>query len=190
MLILKPENTAVILIDLQKGIVALPSAPYPSAAVVANAIRLLEAARTAGATVVLVHTGPSPDGRDRLAPLADAPMPVRRLADDWMELVSDLGPRPGDLVILKHQWGAFYGTELDLQLRRRRISTLVLGGIATEFGVESTARDAYERGYSQVLVSDAMTGLTAEGHDHTLRRIFPRIGCVRDTANVVAVLKV
>lgn len=190
MLALKPENTAVVLIDLQKGIVTLPGAPHPSSAVVANARQLLEAARAAGATVVLVHTGPAANGRDRLAPLADAPMPVRHLASDWTELVPDLGPRPGDLVILKHQWGAFYGTELDLQLRRRRISTLVLGGIATEFGVESTARDAYERGYSQVFVSDAMTGLTAESHDHTLRRIFPRIGCVRDTVDVAAALAV
>jgi len=190
MLVLKAENTAVVLIDLQKGVVALPGAPYPSSVVVANAVRLLKAARAAAATVVLVHTGPTTDTRDRLAPLADAPLPRRNLPVDWMEFVPEITAAPSDLVILKRQWGAFYGTELDLQLRRRRISTLVLGGIATEFGVESTAREAYERGYNQIFVSDAMTGLTAEGHDHTLRQILPRIGCVRDTVDVVAALAI
>ena len=86
------------------------------------------------------------------------------------------------MVILKRQWGAFYGTDLDLQLRRRGLSTIVMCGIATEIGVESTARDAYERGYELVFASDAMTGSTAEGHANSIERIFPRMGRVRTTA--------
>ena len=88
----------------------------------------------------------------------------------------------------KHQWGAFYGTDLDLQLRRRGIATILLCGIATCIGVESTARDAYERGYRQVLVEDAMASFTAAGHQHTVTQIFPRIGRVRSTCEVLAAL--
>ena len=88
-------------------------------------------------------------------------------------------------MILKRQWGAFYGTDLDLQLRRRKVTTIVLCGIATEFGVESTARDAFERGYELILVSDAMTGLNAESHTDALERIFPRLGRVRDVEQVI-----
>jgi nicotinamidase-related amidase len=185
---LNPDTTAFVIIDLQRGVVAFPVAPHSASAVIDNAARALQAARAAGATVVLVHTGPSADGRDRLAPPADSPMTRRQQASDWAEFVPEIGPRPGDLVIQKRQWGAFYGTELDLQLRRRHVSTVVLGGIATEFGVESTARSAYEHGYSQIFLSDAMSGLSVEGHENALTRIFPRIGGVRDTATVIAAL--
>jgi nicotinamidase-related amidase len=104
----------------------------------------------------------------------------------WDEIVPELGPREGDLVITKRQWGAFYGTALDLQLRRRGINTIVLGGIATNFGVESTARDAYERGYAQVLVEDAMSSMTAEMHAFPVANIFPRFGLIRSTEQVLA----
>lgn len=84
--------------------------------------------------------------------------------------------------------GAFYGTDLDLQLRRRGLKTIVLCGIATEFGVESTARDAYERGYEQVFAEDAMTGRSAESHANSVTHVFPRMGRVRSTAEIVAAL--
>ena len=83
---------------------------------------------------------------------------------------------------------AFYGTDLDLQLRRRGLTTIILCGIATEFGVESTARDAYERGYELVFAEDAMTGRNAESHANAIRHIFPRIGRVRRTEEIVAAL--
>ena len=105
---------------------------------------------------------------------------------DWSELVSDLDIRPSDHVITKKQWGAFYGTDLELQLRRRGLDTIVLAGIATCFGVESTARDAYERGFRQVFAHDAMACMTAEGHEHAIKRVFPRMGLVRSTADVLA----
>ena len=79
-------------------------------------------------------------------------------------------------------------TDLDLQLRRRRITTILLCGIATCIGVESTARDAYERGYQQIFVEDAMASLTAAGHQHTVTEIFPRIGRVRHTSEVLSAL--
>ena len=92
-------------------------------------------------------------------------------------------------MILKRQWGAFYGTDLDLQLRRRGLATIILCGVATEFGVESTARDAYERGYEQVFACDAMTGRTAESHANAVERIFPRMGRVRRTEEIIAALE-
>ena len=105
-----------------------------------------------------------------------------------LPVVDAAGAQASDLHITKRQWGAFYGTELDLQLRRRGIRTIVLAGISTNVGVESTARDAYERGYHQVFVSDAMASPSAEAHANTLKFTFPRIGLTRSTAEVVAAL--
>jgi nicotinamidase-related amidase len=104
-------------------------------------------------------------------------------------LVSSLDVQPGDTRVLKRNWGAFYGTDLDLQLRRRGIDTLVLSGIATNLGVESTARDAYERGYHQVFVEDAMSGLGAGAHEAAVGTTFPRIGQVRTSHDVLAALR-
>jgi nicotinamidase-related amidase len=111
------------------------------------------------------------------------------LSPDWSELIPELNRQPNDLVILKRQWGAFYGTDLELQLRRRGLSTIILCGIATAFGVESTARDAYERGLEQIFAEDAMTSRTAESHANAIANIFPRMGRVRSTAEIVAALR-
>jgi nicotinamidase-related amidase len=111
------------------------------------------------------------------------------LPPDWSELIPELNRQPNDLVILKRQWGAFYGTDLELQLRRRGLSTIILCGIATAFGVESTARHAYERGFEQVFAEDAMTSRTAESHANAIVNIFPRMGRVRSTAEIVAALR-
>ena len=177
---LEPRHTAIVVIDLQKGIARMPGAPLPAATVIAHTVRLLTAARQAGARPVLVHVGGSADGADRLHPVADQQMRFTGTPPpDWSELIPELDRQPGDIVILKRQWGAFYGTDLDLQLRRRGLTTVVLCGIATEFGVESTARDAYERGYELIFASDAMTGASAESHANAIERIFPRMGRVR-----------
>ncbi len=182
---LDPKRTAIIVIDLQKGIVARNGAPHATADIVRNVQRLLRAARSIAVLPILVHVGGSEDGSDRLAPPADQAMGGGELPPDWTELIPELERTPRDVVILKRQWGAFFGTDLDLQLRRRRLDTIILCGIATEFGVESTARDAYERGYAQVFVSDAMTGLTAASHEDAVTRIFPRLGLVRTTDEVL-----
>jgi nicotinamidase-related amidase len=179
-----PRSTAIVLIDLQEGVVGRPLAPRPGTEVVANAVRLLDRFRALGSPVVLVRVA-FLDDKDRLDLPVDAPPPGRFGGSD---LLPEIGPKPGDIVITKRQWGAFYGTELDLQLRRRGVRTIVLGGIATNIGVESTARDAYERGYGQVFVEDAMSSLSAEGHKLTLDVIFPRIGRIRSTEQVLRAL--
>lgn len=96
--------------------------------------------------------------------------------------------QPSDIIITKRQWGAFHGTELDLQLRRRGIDTIVLCGIATSIGVESTARYAYELGYNQIFPEDAMTSRNEEEHRSTIANIFPRIGQVKTTDEVIALI--
>jgi nicotinamidase-related amidase len=180
-------KTALVLIDLQKGIAALPAlAPHSGASVVANAIKLADRFRAAKAPVVLVHVNFSADGADTLKAETDIKMQRPTFTADWAEIVPELGPKPGDIVITKRQWGAFYGTELDLQLRRRGITTIVLGGIATNMGVESTARPAHEHGYQLVLVEDAMASRSAELHEFAVTKIFPMLGLVRSTEEVLA----
>jgi nicotinamidase-related amidase len=182
-------RTALVVIDLQRGIVSGQVAPRPSAEVVERAALLARALRSAGGTCIFVHVTPSVDGKDGLRPIVDA-APVRRpQSPDWAEFMPELGIQPGDILITKRQWGAFYGTELDLQLRRRGIDTIILCGISTNAGVESTARDAYERNYNQIFVEDAMAARDAEDHRHTVTSTFPRIGLVRSTAEVLAALE-
>jgi nicotinamidase-related amidase len=187
---IEPSKTALVGIDLQRGIVARPSGPHASSEVVARAAQMATAMRAAHGTVVLVHVTPSPDGKDSLRPVTDAPGPAGGSSPppDWSEIVPELRPETTDIVITKRQWGAFYGTELDLQLRRRGIDTIILCGISTNIGVESTARDAFERGYQQIFVEDAMAAHDAGAHRHTVDSIFPRIGRVRSTADVLAAL--
>ncbi len=189
---LDAKQTAIVVIDLQKGILAMRGDAPQVKAVVANAAQLLAAARQAGAKPVLVHVGFSPDGADRLHPQADQSIGSSGNAvppPDWMEFIPELDRQPGDITIFKRQWGAFYGTDLDLQLRRRNLTTIVICGIATEIGVESTARDAFEHGYELAFASDAMTGVSPEAHANSLERIFPRIGRVRTTAQIIAALQ-
>jgi nicotinamidase-related amidase len=187
---LDPRRTAIVVIDLQKGIAGMPGgAPHTKPSVIANAARLLAAARAAGAQPVLVHVGGSLDGADRVhTPTDQAMRSTGALPPDWSELIPELDQQSGDVVILKRQWGAFYGTDLDLQLRRRNLTTIILCGIATEFGVESTARDGYERGYQMIFAEDAMTGMTAESHANSIERIFPRLGRVRSTEEILMAL--
>ena len=180
------SKTALVVIDLQKGIVGRQTAPYASDIVVKNTAAIAEAFRKNGMPVFLVRVAPLPDGKDALHPIADAPMQAQTPPPGWADIVPEVGPKPGDVVITKHQWGAFYGTELDLQLRRRGIATIVLSGISTNIGVESTARFAYEYGYNQIFAEDAMSALSLEEHTFTVAKIFPRIGLVRKTGEILS----
>lgn len=185
---LDPKSTALVLIDLQKGITGRDTAPHTSSAVVANGVRLAERFRAKGSTVVLVRVTFAADGTDRLQTPTDTAFPAMQMPADWAEIVPELGPKPGDLVVTKRQWGAFYGTDLELHLRRRDIKTIVIGGISTNFGVESTARDAWERAYAMVFAEDAMAAMSADAHTFAVTNIFPRLGRVRSTADVLKAL--
>ena len=185
MLELNPKTTALVLIDLQNGITALPLAPRSGTEICAISERLAAQCRTAGATVVLVNVGWATDNGDLLKQPVDAPMarPTGGLPEGWSDLVPGLA-QPGDLTVTKHQWGAFHGTDLDLQLRRRGIETIILGGIATNFGVESTARAAWEHGYQTIIVEDACSSMNEELHRMSIQHILPRISRVRTCADI------
>jgi nicotinamidase-related amidase len=180
---LDPSTTALVLIDLQRGITSRPTQPRSGDEVVRNAVRLARAARERGALVVLVRVSFAADGGDMLRLDVEETPPMVR-APGWDELVDDLRPL-ADVVITKRQWGAFYGTGLDLELRRRGRRTIVLGGISTNFGVESTARDAWERAYQLVFVEDAMAAFSTEDHEFAFARIFPRLGRASSTEDIL-----
>ena len=154
-----------------------------------NAVKLADAFRKNGMPVFLVHVVASE--ADRLKPIADQQpwhSSGQQPPKDWADILPELGPKENDAVIAKKQWGAFYGTELDLQLRRRGLNTIVLCGISTNAGVESTARFAYEYGYQQIFAEDATAARSAEEHNNTLNYTFKRIGRVRSTEQILTAL--
>lgn len=184
-LIASAKRTALVLVDIQGFTVIAPLAPRSGCDVLANAIRLADRCRRAGILVVIVQAA---GGAVSLRPPADLSMPRLEFPPNSHRVPQELGPRDGDLVITKYNWGAFFGTSLDLQLRRRGIDTIILGGITTNYGVETTARQAHERGYAQLFVEDAMAAFTAEEHGHPLATSLPRIGRVRSTDVVLAAI--
>jgi nicotinamidase-related amidase len=188
---LDPKKTALVLIDLQQGILGYAKAPRPGSAVVEASAALVERFRESGAPIVLVRVGWSSDFGDALKQAVDQPsvVPANGLPVDWWHFPAELGVEERDIKITKRQWNAFFGTELDLQMRRRGVETIVLGGISTNIGVESTARAAYELGYSLILVEDAMSGPILEHHRASLDYIFPRLGQVRQSADVISALE-
>lgn len=182
---LDPKTSALVLIDLQKGVVSRPLAPYSAADVLKTSIELAERFRSAGALVVLVNVAYSRDSKDALNQPVDQPrvVPPGGFPAEFIELADGLA-KPDDLRITKRQWGAFYGTELDLQLRRRGIQTIVLGGVSTNMGVESTARQAWEHGYSIILAEDAASSQSTEMHKFAVENIFPRISRVMKSSEI------
>jgi nicotinamidase-related amidase len=188
---LTPRVTALVLIDFQKGVLAMPLAPRGPSEIVANAAAIATGLARAGGTLVLVHVAFSENMIDRLGQPVDAPMalPPGGLPPDWAEFAPGIADLPADVVIVKRQWGAFHGTELDLQLRRRGIATVVLAGVATNFGVESTAREAWQNNYAVIVAEDACASVSAEHHAFSIGKILPRVARVRSTAEILAALE-
>lgn len=182
-------STALVLIDLQRGIATGTTVPNAAPDVVARAARLAAACRARGVTVVLVHVDPGPNGVLFPRPEADQPRPPMQITAEFSELDPALGRQPSDVVVTKHQPNAFYGTDLEIQLRRRGVRTILLGGISTNVGVEATARAAHERGFEQVFVPDVMAAREADLHEHSVRRIFPTLGRVRALDVVLSALE-
>jgi nicotinamidase-related amidase len=148
-------RTALIVVDLQKGIVGLPTA-HPGATVVAQACALVDAFRRHGLPIVFVTVDGRAPGR------AEHTMNLGQLPPDWTELVPELDARPEDHRVTKKTWGAFTGTDLDAYLKAQGVTQVVVGGIATTAGVESTARHAHELGFHVTLAVDAMTDMSRE----------------------------
>jgi nicotinamidase-related amidase len=188
---LDPRTTALVLIDLQKGVLQRPLVPRTAAQVVEKAAELGRHFETVGGTVVLVHVAFSGNAVDRLNQPVDSPMPTPPggLPPEFSEFAPAIGALHADLIITKRQWGAFHGTELDMQLRRRGINTIVLGGIATNFGVETTAIEAWQHNYAVVIAEDLCATMSDEMHKFSVEKILPRVARIRSTAEIKAALQ-
>ena len=174
-------NAALVVIDLQKGIVDLPTV-HPSSEIVSRSAQLAQAFRERGLPVVLVNVAGRAPGR------TDAGIRNYAFPPDWTELVPELKQQPSDLLVTKHRVGAFLGTSLDELLRARGVTQIFLAGVSTSGGVESTARSAYDLGYHVVFVSDAMTDMNEDAHSKRVEIMFPRLGEVETTDGVLKVL--
>ena len=170
---LNAKDTALVLIDLQKGVLAMPVVPNAAAAIYERSMLLAQRFRVAGALVVRVRVSFASDLADAPRLPVDQPTDYSALPSGWDQFPDS--PPSSDLLITKRQWGAFYGTELDLQLRRRGIRRIVLGGISTNIGVESTARSAAEHGYELIIPEDLCSGSSLEMHAFSFKHILPRL---------------
>lgn len=178
---LDPAGTALVLVDLQRGVVGRDVGPHPADTVVENAVQLAEAFRAAGAPVVLVRTEPGEGPPQPVDVGGTGRQPV--LGD----VIEELRPQ-GDVTVVKRTWGAFHRTDLDAELRGRGVVTVVLAGLATNFGVESTARAAHEHGYAVVVVEDATSSTDAAMHEFAVTRVLPFLARVTTTSAVIAAL--
>ncbi len=187
MLEINAAKTALVLIDLQEGILPFAGGPHSASEVVTRAATLAAKFRAVNAPVVLVRVGWAKDFGD--AP--KQPVDVSHggaLPGNWWVYPAALGKEESDIEVTKHQWGAFYGTDLELQLRRRGIDTIVLGGISTNIGVESTARNAWELGFNLIVAEDVCSAGSTDQHEGSMKNIFPRLGRVRHSADIIAAL--
>lgn len=170
---------ALVVIDLQQGIVSDAVAP-----VVSNAAALATAFRAHHLPVVLVTvTGRAP-GRTDADPGGHRD-DAGALPAGWADLVDELGPRPGDHLITKRRRSAFHDTGLDTRLRDLGVTQIVLAGVSTSAGVESTARSGHDHGYHVVLATDAMADQDPDAHRHSLDRVFPRLGETATSAEII-----
>jgi nicotinamidase-related amidase len=175
------NKTALILIDLQKGIVAYPVA-HPIDAVIQQGVALADAFRQAKLPVVLVNVAAVPPGR------TDRPRITEPFPAEWIELIPELKRQPSDHLVTKRTSGAFTGTDLEAYLRAQGVTQVVIAGVATSNGVESTARNAYELGFNVTLAIDAMTDMQLEAHQGSLAYSFPRLGESGSTADIIGLL--
>ena len=186
-LALDVKKTALVVIDLEHGIVGRPGlAPYSGPDVVARTRKLADGVRAKGGTVVWVHVLLHETVRlpvDRPMPGGSEPPPASA-----SDLVPETGVQAGDVVVAKRQWGAFYGTNLEQTLDRRGIETIIMAGIATNIGVESTARAAFDAGYALVFAEDAMTSMSAEWQAFSTGNLFPMMGKVGKTDEILKAL--
>ncbi|WP_030379597.1 MULTISPECIES: hydrolase [unclassified Streptomyces] len=182
-------TTALVVIDLQAGIVGMDTQPYAAADVVSRSAELADAFRARNLPVVLVRVSFAADGADAVPGRTEVGGSGGTPPEGWDVLVDELSGHAGDIHITKRNWGAFHGTGLDVQLRRRGVTQIVLTGIATSIGVESTARAAHEHGYHVTLATDAMADRSAEAHQGSVDRIFPRLGETGTTAEILDLLR-
>jgi nicotinamidase-related amidase len=174
-------TSALLVVDLQEGIVSLPTI-HPATDVVSRAAELAVAFRAAGRPVVLVNVAGGAPGRNEMPKSSRTPAPT------WTDLVADIGAKETDHRVTKKTWGAFTGTGLHEYLQARGVTQVVIAGIATSIGVESTARSAHELGYHVSVATDAVTDLDPATHENSITRVFPKLGETGTVAEILALL--
>jgi nicotinamidase-related amidase len=172
-------NTALIVVDLQSAAAQMPTV-HPFDAVLANAVRLADAFRAKQLPVVLVNVAGGAPGR------TEHGFRASDLPAGWSDLLPELNQQPGDKTVTKYTWGAFHNTDLAEHLQELGVTQVVVCGLSTAIGVESTARQAHEHGFHVALPIDAMTDLDAATHDNSIALIFPKLGETGTTAEVLA----
>jgi len=175
------QRTALLVVDLQEGVVSLPTV-HPAADVVGRTASLAAAFRPRKLPVVLINVAGGAPGRNEMPRSTSAPKP------NWTDLVPQLQVSDDDHLVTKKRWNAFYGTSLHEYLQSADATQVVIAGIATSIGVESTARSAYDHGYHVTLAVDAMTDLDAQAHDNSVGRVFPKLGETGTAAELLALL--
>lgn len=183
-----PKTTALISIDLQGLVLGRPLAPYSAQQIVDNTAAIAKKLKADGGTTIFVTVGFSSDYIDAVNQPVDETIafPEGGLPAAALAPPPEIAALTPDVAIVKRQWSAFYGTDLDLQLRRRGIKTVILTGVATNFGVESTIRDAYAANYAVIVAEDAVTTFSREMHEFSCTRILPRLSRIRKTAEILA----
>jgi nicotinamidase-related amidase len=176
------KRPALLVVDLQKGIVGLPTA-HPIANVVSKAAELAAAFRRYGLPVVLINVDGGAPGR------TEQSRRVSEFPAGWTDLVPELDRQPTDHLVTKRTWGAFTNTDLEQYLRQSAVTQVVIAGVATSAGVESTARYAHELGFDVALAVDAMTDMNADAHYNSITRIFPRLGETATTGQIIDLLE-
>jgi nicotinamidase-related amidase len=176
-------NTALLVVDLQKGIIGLPSI-HPIGVVVERARALLDAFRARRLPVVLINAAGVAPGRTEQPARVPSSLP-----EGFTDFIPELDRQPGDIVVTKRTWGAFATTDLEARLKAIGVTQVVVVGVATGTGVESTARQAFEAGFNVTLALDAMTDIRAEAHDYSLRNVFPRLGETGTAQEIVQLLQ-
>jgi nicotinamidase-related amidase len=174
-------KTALIVVDLQKGIISSPFL-HPIAAVIERNRALLDAFRQRALPVVLVNVDGGAPGR------TEQPRRYSTLPEGFSDLLPELDRQSSDIVVTKRTWSAFASTDLEAQLRANGVTQVVVTGVATGTGVEATARQAYEHGFNVTLALDAMTDARPEAHEYSLAHVFPRLGETGSTQDVLDLL--
>ena len=174
-------NIALIVVDLQKGIIGLP-AIHPIGDVIERVRALADAFRERGLPVALVNVAGGAPGR------TEQPRQTLSRPEGWTDLVPELNRQPSDIVVTKRTWGAFTSTDLDATLKARGVTQVVIVGVATGTGVEATARQAYEHGFNVALATDAMTDTRPEAHAYSIENVFPRLGEIGTSYEIIDLL--
>ncbi len=176
-------NIALIVIDLQKGLV-IGSFIHPIGEIIDRTRVLIDAFRAKNLPVVLVNVAGRGPGRTEQGPRSS-----QTFAEGWTDLLPQLDQQPSDIVVTKRSWGAFATTDLEAQLKARGVTQVVVTGVATSGGVEATARQAYEQGFNVTLALDAMTDIRAEAHEYSIGNVFPRLGETGSIQGIISLLE-